>query len=203
MPALLAEQYEALAHEVAALVNTYDQLAEELEARGETVPTDEDDRIENSMRAIGERLNADGGLPLMRAVGHRAAELGCSGRTHRETPHHHSDLVMQRRATATTASEMRRRTRFHSIKRNVLPHVAEPGRTGRPAPAGNAAGIDPAPRRSGPTWREFLTAQAEGIIAADFLHVDTVLGRRLYALAFFEHGTRRLHITGVTAYPTR
>src|SRR6185503_8693742 len=32
----------------------------------------------------------------------------------------------------------------------------------------NRAGIDPAPRRCGPTWREFLTAQAEGIIAADF-----------------------------------
>jgi transposase InsO family protein len=65
------------------------------------------------------------------------------------------------------------------------------------------ADIDPAPRRGGPTWREFLTAQAQGIIAADFLHLDTVLGRRLYALAFLEHGTRRLHITGVTAHPTR
>ena len=65
------------------------------------------------------------------------------------------------------------------------------------------AGIDPAPRRSGPTWREFLTAQAEGIIAADFFHLDTVLGTRLYALAFLEHGTRRLHITGVTAHPTQ
>ncbi|MFI1335290.1 hypothetical protein ACH4U7_35310 [Streptomyces sp. NPDC020845] len=67
----------------------------------------------------------------------------------------------------------------------------------------NAAGIDPAPRRAGPTWREFLTNQAEGIIAADFFHLDTVLGRRLYAPAFLEHGTRRVHFSGVTAHPTQ
>ena len=42
-----------------------------------------------------------------------------------------------------------------------------------------AAGIDPAPRRSGPTWRQFLTAQAAGILAVDFLHVDTVLLKRV------------------------
>ena len=41
-----------------------------------------------------------------------------------------------------------------------------------------AAGIDPAPRRSGPTWRQFLHAQAAGILAVDFLHVDTVLLKR-------------------------
>ncbi|KOX15232.1 hypothetical protein ADK67_41860 [Saccharothrix sp. NRRL B-16348] len=64
-------------------------------------------------------------------------------------------------------------------------------------------GIDPAPRRGGPAWRELLTAPAQGIVAADFLHRDTVLGRRLYALAFLEHGTRRLHITGVTTHPTQ
>jgi putative transposase len=63
------------------------------------------------------------------------------------------------------------------------------------------AEIDPAPRRSGPTWKQFLTAQARGILAADFVHVDTVLLRRIYALIVIEHGTRRVHLVGVTAYP--
>lgn len=66
----------------------------------------------------------------------------------------------------------------------------------------HAAGIDPAPRRHGPTWRQFLTSQADAIIACDFLHIDTVGLKRLYALVFLEHGTRRLHIAGVTSHPT-
>ena len=66
----------------------------------------------------------------------------------------------------------------------------------------HAAGIDPAPRRAGPAWRQFLIAQARAIIACDFLVVETVLVQRLYALAFIEHGTRRLHVAGVTACPT-
>jgi putative transposase len=66
----------------------------------------------------------------------------------------------------------------------------------------HAAGIEPAPRRAGPTWREFLTAQAHAIIACDFLVVETVLLKRLHVLVFIEHSTRRVHLAGVTARPT-
>src|SRR6266851_4230547 len=63
------------------------------------------------------------------------------------------------------------------------------------------AGIDPAPRRAGPTWKQFLTTQARGILAADFVHVDTVLLRRIYALIVIEHDTRQVHLAGITAHP--
>jgi hypothetical protein len=66
----------------------------------------------------------------------------------------------------------------------------------------HAAGIDPAPRRAGPTWREFLAAQAHAIIACDLLVVETVLLQRLYVLVFIEHGNRRLQLAGVSAHPT-
>jgi putative transposase len=65
----------------------------------------------------------------------------------------------------------------------------------------HAAGIDPAPRRKGPTWKQFLTAQAHGILAADFVHPGTVLLRRIYALIVIEHATRRVHLAGLTASP--
>jgi hypothetical protein len=61
--------------------------------------------------------------------------------------------------------------------------------------------IGPAPHRTGPTWKQFLTAQARGILAVDFIHVDTVLLRRIYALIVIEHGTRRVHLAGITANP--
>jgi hypothetical protein len=64
------------------------------------------------------------------------------------------------------------------------------------------ADLNPAPRRSGPTWRQFLAAQANAVLAVDFLHVDIVLLRRIYALIAVEHGFRRAHLIGVTAHPT-
>jgi putative transposase len=36
------------------------------------------------------------------------------------------------------------------------------------------AGLDPTPGRSGPSWCQFLTAQAKAVFAMDFVHVDTV-----------------------------
>lgn len=62
-------------------------------------------------------------------------------------------------------------------------------------------GIDPAPRRTGPSWREFLRAQAEGIIACDLLTIDTVFLRRFFVLFFIEIETRRVHLAGVTSNP--
>jgi hypothetical protein len=65
-----------------------------------------------------------------------------------------------------------------------------------------AAGVDPAPHRAAARWKRFLSAQAKTIAAVDFFHVDTVFLRRLYVLFVLEHHNRRVHLAGITAYPT-
>jgi hypothetical protein len=63
------------------------------------------------------------------------------------------------------------------------------------------AGIDPAPRRSGPTWSQFLRSQAEAILACGFFTADLLDGTQGYVLAVIEHATRRIRILGVTLHP--
>ena len=66
-----------------------------------------------------------------------------------------------------------------------------------------SAGINPAPRRDGPGWAEFLRSQAQGILALDFFTADLLNGTKVYVLAVIEHSTRRIRILGATKYPSQ
>jgi putative transposase len=61
--------------------------------------------------------------------------------------------------------------------------------------------LRPAPRTSGPSWSEFLRAQAASTLACDFFHVDSVTLRRLYLLFFIDLERRKVLLAGVTARP--
>jgi len=60
----------------------------------------------------------------------------------------------------------------------------------------HTAGVDPAPDANGPTWTQFLTSQAKGILACVFLHVDTIGLKRIYVLFVMEIATRKVHLLG-------
>ena len=64
------------------------------------------------------------------------------------------------------------------------------------------AGINPAPRRCGPTWSQLLRSQAESILACDFFTAELPGGTQAYVLAMIEHATRRIRILGITQHPT-
>jgi putative transposase len=64
-----------------------------------------------------------------------------------------------------------------------------------------AAGVPPAPRRHGQSWRAFLQTQGNSILACDFFTVDTVWLRRLYVLVFLSIGTRRVEHFACTSKP--
>jgi putative transposase len=63
------------------------------------------------------------------------------------------------------------------------------------------SGPGPPPRRQGPSWAEFLRAQAQGMVACDFFTVETLWLQTLYVLFWIELGSRRVHLAGVTANP--
>ncbi len=65
-----------------------------------------------------------------------------------------------------------------------------------------AAGLEPAPRRIGPSWQQFLRQQAASILACDFFTVETLSLRRYYVLFFIELESRRVHLAGCTTNPT-
>ncbi|HUR02867.1 MAG TPA: hypothetical protein VM347_10030 [Nonomuraea sp.] len=64
------------------------------------------------------------------------------------------------------------------------------------------AGVDPAPRRTTVTWKDFLRSQAEAILAMHFIETVTLSGQRQYILAVIHHASRRVHILGATGHPT-
>jgi hypothetical protein len=132
----------------------------------------------------------------------------------------HRDIVRRRRA----ASSMRGNTGRPATRRNIRALVLRLAREnpewgyrrihgelsglGVKIAASTAweilknAGIDPAPRRTAPTWSQFLRSQAEAVLASDFFTVDLLDGTQAYVLAVIEHATRRIRIPGVTLHPT-
>jgi putative transposase len=132
----------------------------------------------------------------------------------------HRDLVKRRWAAKSRRKRPGRPRRHPTITRLVLQMARDNEHWGYRRIAGELAGlgitvaastvweilkkhgIDPAPRRSGPSWAAFLRSQAGAIIACDFFTVDLLDSAKAYVMAVIEHASRRIHILGATVHPT-
>jgi hypothetical protein len=131
----------------------------------------------------------------------------------------HRDIVRRRWAARSTRGKTGRPATRRNVTALVLRLAREnpnglpqdPRRTGRPGSENSGvdgagilkkAGIDPAPRRTGLAWSQFLRSQAGAILACDFFTAGLLDGTQAYVLAVIEHATRRIRILGVTLHPT-
>jgi transposase len=133
----------------------------------------------------------------------------------------HRNLFNRRWATKSRPKSPGRPRRHPTITRLVLRRARENENWGYGRITGELAGlgvtvapstvweilkrkhaIEPGPRRSGPSWAQFLRSQAEAIIACDFFTVDLLDGTKAYVMGVIEHATRRIPILGATAHPT-
>jgi putative transposase len=129
-------------------------------------------------------------------VRRRWARLSRRGRCGRPAAHRKVRSVVLRLARE---SESRGYRRIHG-------ELAGPGIRVAPSTVWqilNRAGINRAPRRDGPSWAEFLRAQAQGILALDFFTAGLLNGTKVYVLAVIAHGTRRIRVLGATRHPVQ
>jgi putative transposase len=129
-------------------------------------------------------------------VRRRWARRSCQGRSGRPATHRNIRSVVLRLARGNESWGYRR----------FLGELAGLGIRVAPSTVWEilkSAGIDPAPRRDGPGWAEFLRSQAQGILALDFFTADLLNGAKAYVLAVIEHGTRRVRVLGATGHPVQ
>ncbi len=132
----------------------------------------------------------------------------------------HRDIVRRRWATRSTRGKTGRPATRRNIKALILRLARENPDSGYRRIHGELAGlgvrsprstvweilkkagIDPAPRQTGPAWPQFLRSQAGAILASDFFTAELLDGTQAYVLAVIEHAGRRIRVLGVTLHPT-
>jgi putative transposase len=85
-----------------------------------------------------------------------------------------------------------RRLGIHRVSRTTVRNILE------------EAGLDPGPKRGHATWDEFIERHVKTLWACDFFTKKVWTCKGLvdtYVLFFIHYGTRRVHVTGITANP--